>query len=33
MVEKGLARYEGGKIMVYSGQIERVERLGKLMGC
>ena len=33
VVEEGLARHEGGKIMVYGGQIERVERLGELMGC
>ena len=33
VVEEGLARHEGGKIMVYGGQIERVEHLGELMGC
>jgi superfamily II DNA helicase RecQ len=33
VVEEGLGRYDSGKIMVYAGQIQRVERLGDLIGC
>ena len=32
-VQEGLLRDESGKIIVYGGQIERVERLGKMLAC
>ncbi|KAM7210128.1 hypothetical protein V8F06_014490, partial [Rhypophila decipiens] len=33
VVEGGLERYPGRKIIVYSGQIKRGERLGELLLC
>lgn len=32
-VRDGLARYEQGKVIVYSGQVERVERLAQTLSC
>ncbi|KAK4205856.1 DNA helicase, partial [Rhypophila decipiens] len=33
VVEEGLERYPGGKIIVYSGRIDRGKRLGALLSC
>ncbi|KAK4118465.1 P-loop containing nucleoside triphosphate hydrolase protein, partial [Parathielavia appendiculata] len=33
VVQAGLERYSSGKIIVYGGEVERVERLGEMLSC